>query len=339
MAGDIPEPRDLPVSQLTKLRGGGEHDSYWRTVDYMSHSSAEMRKLMKQRGLKDLYVAAAPMLNKYLQRHDQGQLHYENRSDAELKILVEERTGVTDAGQYTRMRGIHILRQADQGKRVDWERVITKNILPAELRDIVYTIYCLEFAHEALHMPASPPLARANNLLRGEVLPIYYKTCLFSIGLPNTRYSGNIDHPRFQPGGQHLRHQMIMHPKTVAFFGTLAPEMLRSIRRLQIRIVLADVLTREAKLSSAYVTVTVKSPGNDDVEKVGVEAECRYEGGSEFEDQPVARLGIVKREVLSVARAIVARGGEGRRLRFGDVYSLRNAVEAAWKDKEFRRNI
>ena len=94
--------------------------------------------------------------------------------------------------------------------------------LPAELRKPAYQFYCADFQHLALTLPAQPPLARTCQLMRKEVLPLFYSSCTFYIDFQTPEASSSHS-PRYR-----------LSAESHIFLTTLAPGCMADMRKLEV---------------------------------------------------------------------------------------------------------
>ncbi|KAK6434220.1 hypothetical protein LTR95_009600 [Oleoguttula sp. CCFEE 5521] len=213
-------PCELTLRETRALRGGGEHDGYWRLVRYdIKLNAARLKSLVKHRKLKIVGNMTKEVMVDRLHRHDQGLLYYETCSTDELSHFLRRRKlesppmGQRTRSDFDEQVIISMLCEADRT-----QTFIHLYALPSEVRVLIYEHYCAHFGYEALCAPTQPPLARVSRQVRQEVLSVFYSNGIFGIHitypLPRCRLA----------------------PMTATFFNALHPEYLAQIRKLQIYI-------------------------------------------------------------------------------------------------------
>lgn len=186
----------------------------------------------------------------------------------------------------------------------------------AQLRNSVYTHYLAAFSDKLLHMPNMPPLARASKNLRTEVRPLFFGECIFEIRL----VAASTEDAGWPKVGWALR----MRPESVAFFATLDEKSLTSIKKL--------CLTVETKAWSVLACYVSIDKGGQSFTTM-----CRQEDPDTRADanrkhqKTAERFRNVEEAVTRVLKKMKTREGEEvMKLRLGDVYALRGAVERGW---------
>ncbi|KAF2480276.1 hypothetical protein BDY17DRAFT_327240 [Neohortaea acidophila] len=211
------------------------YDFYWRFDQYDHLSQSDLISTLITAGCSaTIALESKPELIARKVRLDRGLLLYENCTDEELQQLVRRRLlqpmesaykacglprhDIVDLRKWWHDGMIKKLEDADAtgfGKFLD---------LPPELRSRVYKFYVGSLP-AVLSCPSQPPLARTCNLIRNEVLPIFYGHHTFEL-----RYT----HPG--RGWAHIRPMTHIRPTidTRLFLHSIPIGQVANLRHLRI---------------------------------------------------------------------------------------------------------
>ncbi|PPJ51337.1 hypothetical protein CBER1_08618 [Cercospora berteroae] len=146
-------------------------DSYWRMDSYAGVADSVLAKQLRKAGYK---ISRSPRPTKEAlvaryQRIDKGLLCYDTCSVEELRAFAEARgLQIDNSRRRKRTRLVETLEKVDSKR--PFHRFMD---LPAELRVSIYEFYISDFP-ALLHKPTQPPLARTSQLIRQELLPVFY---------------------------------------------------------------------------------------------------------------------------------------------------------------------
>lgn len=289
-----------------------------------SRSTSEIRQFLKAHN----YPHNGPALNfqGLLERVARSLPAYEKCKLAELRKFARQR-GLVGVVETTNRKHLVVeaLLRADDNP--NFPRFLE---LPAEVRTMIYEFYCAGFADEPLILPTYPPLARTSNLLKKELLPVFFSSCNFGIGLVAENFDSD-----------ETRHILRMQRETTLSFRSLKPEHLASIQTLEVSF---DSHFRMQPMQSFNMKVTVPRNGTKTsvvirvLDKFGNLSDLsRYGlthpwGGHEKGIAPKA-VAELEAKVNRFAEGIQQREDGGNHLVIDDVYWLRSTLERFFEDQ------
>ncbi|PIA91566.1 hypothetical protein CB0940_09041 [Cercospora beticola] len=146
-------------------------DSYWRLDSYKNVSSGTLVNALRDAGDSNhpLHWLSKVSLRARYQRVIRRLLCYDACSIGELRIFVQARG--LEVETHREKERTSLERALEKGDtELSFHRIMD---LPAELRLNIYEFYICDFSEE-LHEPTQPPLARTNQQIRKEFLPVFY---------------------------------------------------------------------------------------------------------------------------------------------------------------------
>lgn len=227
-----------PPNPLRQIKPGHPSDRYWRLPNYiLTNQVSEIRHYLKTHNYP--HTIPSSDFPSLLQSLARSLPDYEKCKTVELRLFAHQRrlTNIPDISTATRQDLAKVLRLADQTP--EFHRFLE---LPSELRTSIYTFYCSDFATEPLTLPTYPPLARTNNQLLEEVLPVFYNSCTFAVNLstdvsdyfqPITG-TGSAAGLAPAPGPGAIPHVLRMQRETTLFFKALSSEHIANIQSLEV---------------------------------------------------------------------------------------------------------
>jgi hypothetical protein len=319
-------PPPNPQSHLRQIKPGYPSDRYWRLPTYtLTNQVSEIRHHLKTHNYPHTVPSSDfPSLLNSLVRSLPG---YEKCKTAELRLFAHQRhladIDIDNADRKQLAKALHL---ADQNLKFH----VFLN-LPSELRTSIYRFYCADFASEPLTLPTYPPLARVNNQLLEEVLPIFYDECTFAVNL-TTDVHDHILH-----SGNATPHVLRMQRDTTLFFKSLSEAHLSHIQNLEVSFdsrhagvsvetfKLRVMVPRRGKPGSAKVVVHKLWQDHDDCGMLHP-----WVGGREV---GVEQLRGLERRVERFVEGIWKRGEGKNCLVVGDVYRLRSMLEKFFEEQ------
>lgn len=144
-------------------------DAYWRIDSYRNATSRALTNQLRIIGYDVHPRATKESLIRRCQRVDKGLLCYDPHCNHELWGFIQARGLQVESSEATdHARLVQILEDGDSKRPFHMFMD-----LPAELRANIYEYYICDFPEE-LHEPTQPPLARTNQQIRKEFLPVFY---------------------------------------------------------------------------------------------------------------------------------------------------------------------
>ena len=194
-------------------------DLYWRLTT--SGQCKETKQQLADRLVKAGYEVKKSLnhdeLFQLVQRMELGGLCYDKFTQLELKQCAVDR-GLVAANKSPTKRWL-----VDRLMGADKRRTFSKFVeLPPELRKTIYEFYLTDFQGRVLQLPAQPPLARTCQLLRSEVLPLFYSTYEFQLQYRSISTS-DFTKVRFR-----------LYDTSYIFLTTLAPGCIGDLRKLEL---------------------------------------------------------------------------------------------------------
>lgn len=320
----MPPPPNPPIP-LCRIKAGYPSDRYWRLPNYiLTHQVSEIRQHLKTHNYPHTVPSSDfPSLLQSIARSLPG---YEKCKTAELRLFAQQRrlTNIPDISTATRQDLAKALRLADQTPT--FHRFLE---LPSELRTSIYTFYCAEFATEPLTLPTYPPLARANRQLLEEVLPQFYNSCAFAVGLTTDVHS-HLHH-----SGNAIPHVLRMQRETTLFLKSLPSSHLSQIQSLELTF---DSRHPGVSVETFKLRILIPRCGRKGTVEVVVRKLWQDHHGDCWILHPwvrgvkvgVERLRELEGRVLEGFVEGVQKRGEG--LGAGDVYRLRGMLEEFFEE-------
>ncbi|PIA92645.1 hypothetical protein CB0940_04563 [Cercospora beticola] len=166
------------------LRQWDYQKSFWKLRCDAHLTKPEIRALLRDAGRPVKFSTPKEELLQKQIRGQRGLLNYDQCSVAELRAFCIAR-GLASSQEAKRLRVLNAilkLNEADDGETFNHFLE-----LPAELRVYIYELYLRDFDTDTkpLDAPYPIPLAEVCNLVRCEVLPVYYNTCTFKLNVWN----------------------------------------------------------------------------------------------------------------------------------------------------------
>ncbi|KAF7186787.1 hypothetical protein HII31_11884 [Pseudocercospora fuligena] len=313
-----------------------EYDFYWRLEDYFNLSGKDLKALLLKAGVKIKASASKDALITEKHRLDTGKLNYAACNEAELKKFVIDRLGAKEANGAKKSDLVAKLEAADE--ELEFKRFLD---LPTELRDRIAVFYMGGFGRQnfvkhptvsgqlqadyserlrliGLDHPTQPPLTRVNRQLRSELLPSFYKTCVFNMYFC---YTYNATGPR-------SREVCRIHPDTKDWLQQVGGGNIKYLRNIRLSVMFANTMhTRYQDASTCFVyDLRIDAPKKR-------QALTSFEWGQwgrpeSFYDAARAR---VEPALKQWVKEINIREGQAK-VRFEDVEGLRQAVQSSFQD-------
>lgn len=317
-----------PPFQVRQIKTGYPSDRYWRIPNYILTSQiSDIRAHLQAHNYP--HTVPASDFQSLLQCIARSHPGYEKCKTAELRLFAQQRRLVDiDIPTATRQILAKALRLADQSPTFN---LFLK--LPFELRTSIYSFYCADFATEPLTLPTYPPLARANNQLLEEVLPVFYNECTFAVGL-TTDIHGYL-HTGAATGAGGIPPVLRMRRDTTLFFRSLGAKHLAHIQSLEVTF---DSRHPRTSVETFKLRVVIPRRGRPGTVQVVVHkawadhVDCgmlhpwseREVGAEEFRE--------LERRVEGFVESIQDRREGENCLVIADVYHLRSMLEAFFKE-------
>lgn len=254
---------------------------------------------------------------------------YEKCKTAELRLFAQQRRLVDiDINAADRKQLAKALRLADQTPTF---HLFLK--LPSELRISIYRFYCAPFATEPLTLPIYPPLARVNNQLLEEVLPIFYNECTFAAGLTTDIH--DYLHSASGAGDSGIPHVLRMQRDTTLFFKSLSAKHLSHIQNLEVTF---DSRHPRTSVETFKLRISVPRSGKPGTARVVVHKAwedcvgCGMLHPWSGREVGTEQLRALERRVEEFVERIQKRGKGENHLVIADVYRLRSMLEAFFEE-------
>lgn len=259
---------------------------------------------------------------------------YEKCKIAELRLFAQQRRLTNmdiDIPNADRKQLAKALRLADQSPSF---HLFLK--LPSELRTAIYRFYCADFATEPLTLPTYPPLARVNNQLLEEVLPVFYNECTFVVNL-TTDIHDYLHHSAGPgPGGGGMPHVLRMQRDTTLFFKSLSAKHLSHIQNLEVTF---DSRHPRTSVETFKLRIVIPRRGRPGTARVVVhKAWADHAGCGMLHPWSERKVGAeqlreLERRAEEFAERIQKRGKDENHLVIADVYRLRSMLEAFFEEQ------
>jgi hypothetical protein len=150
-------------------------DEYWKIDNYDRCTKAELGQILQERGGYFLRSWTKSTLVKAVTRSTRGLLRYEGYQISELRSFCRQRKlAVPNLWRARKMQLVEALEQADEVMK--FQKLFD---LPPELRVLIYTTYFDSLPK--LEEPIQPPVCKVSRIIRQESLPIFFKTCTFTL--------------------------------------------------------------------------------------------------------------------------------------------------------------
>lgn len=256
---------------------------------------------------------------------------YEKCKTAELRLFAQQRRLTNmdiDINTADRKQLAKALRLADQSPTFN---LFLK--LPFELRTAIYSFYCADFATEPLTLPTYPPLARVNNQLLEEVLPVFYNECTFAVGLTTDIH--DYLHHSAGAGAGGIPHVLRMQRDTTLFFKSLSAKHLSHIQKLEISF---DSRHPRTSVETFKLRIEIPRRGRPGTVRVIVhKAWADHVGCGMLHPWSEREVGAeelreLERRVQEFVERIRKRGKGENHLAIADVYRLRSMLEAFFEE-------
>lgn len=292
-------------------------DDYWRQDTYARVSKAELVKRLDAVGH---YIPRSysnqNSLATYLQRFDQGCPCYFTCTTDELQKFVTARGLEVESSRRARATKLRTALE-----NADAQRPFHKFMdLAPELRNRVYAFYMSEFNNNVLLAPTQPPLTQASSLIRQEALPVFYKTCKFTLALKHASCYG-----------------LKWDEDSDRFIKSLQPSSLAMVRNIQFQIFDRDAIMPDDLYNGMYnfaIDVQLgngRKPCTVDLLNLLKADKERWDDYKDFEKEAEALENDVKAVFEAVSRRVDSQTGERvHSLTIEDLWTARRKMEPSF---------